>query len=40
MNVAKSTPKPIEMAMGFALVVAVFRGKQADMTESLTGLKH
>ncbi|MCG7601859.1 NADH-quinone oxidoreductase subunit NuoK [Halomonas sp. McH1-25] len=30
----------IEMAMGFALVVAVFRGKQADMTESLTGLKH
>ena len=30
----------IEMAMGFALMVAVFRGKQADMTESLTGLKH
>ena len=30
----------IEMTMGFALVVAVFRGKQADTTESLTGLKH
>lgn len=29
----------IEMAMGFALVVAVYRGKQADMTESLDGLK-
>lgn len=30
----------IEMAMGFALVVAMFRGKQADTTESLSGLKH
>ena len=30
----------IEMAMGFALVVAVYRGKQADMTESLDGFKH
>ncbi|MAM59979.1 MAG: NADH-quinone oxidoreductase subunit K [Maritimibacter sp.] len=30
----------IEMAMGFALVVAVYRGKQADMTESLSGFKH
>ena len=30
----------IEMAMGFALVVAVYRGKQADVTESLDGLKH
>ena len=30
----------IEMAMGFALVVAVYRGKQADMTEALDGLKH
>jgi NAD(P)H-quinone oxidoreductase subunit 4L len=30
----------IEMAMGFALVVAVYRGKQADMTEALGGLKH
>lgn len=30
----------IEMAMGFALVVAVYRGKQADTTESLDGLKH
>ncbi|NWN90640.1 NADH-quinone oxidoreductase subunit NuoK [Marinobacter adhaerens] len=30
----------IEMAMGFALVVAVFRAKQADTTEALDGLKH
>ncbi|MGC3874607.1 NADH-quinone oxidoreductase subunit NuoK [Halomonas sp. GXIMD04776] len=30
----------IEMAMGFALVVAVFRTKQADVTEGITGLKH
>ncbi|SFU56767.1 NADH-quinone oxidoreductase subunit NuoK [Halomonas korlensis] len=30
----------IEMAMGFALVVAVFRAKQADMTEALSELKH
>jgi NAD(P)H-quinone oxidoreductase subunit 4L len=30
----------IEMAMGFALVVAVYRAKQADTTEALNGLKH
>lgn len=30
----------IEMAMGFALVVAVYRARQADMTEALEGLKH
>lgn len=30
----------IEMAMGFALVVAVFRARQADTTEALDGLKH
>ncbi|MBZ5756474.1 NADH-quinone oxidoreductase subunit K [Pseudomonas sp. S5(2021)] len=30
----------IEMAMGFALVVAVYRAKQADTTEALDGLKH
>lgn len=30
----------IEMAMGFALVVAVYRGKQADVTESIADLKH
>lgn len=30
----------IEMAMGFALVVAVFRTSQADTTESLQDLKH
>jgi NAD(P)H-quinone oxidoreductase subunit 4L len=29
----------IEMAMGFALVVSVYRGKQADTTESITDLK-
>jgi NAD(P)H-quinone oxidoreductase subunit 4L len=29
----------IEMAMGFALVVAVYRAKQADTTEALDGLK-
>lgn len=29
----------IEMAMGFALVVAVYRGKQVDMTEGLSELK-
>lgn len=28
----------IEMAMGFALVVAVYRAKQADTTEALDGL--
>lgn len=30
----------IEMAMGFALVVAVYRVRQADTTEALDGLKH
>ena len=30
----------IEMAIGFALVVAVFRTNQADMTEALGELKH
>ncbi|MCQ4320804.1 NADH-quinone oxidoreductase subunit NuoK [Stutzerimonas stutzeri] len=30
----------IEMAMGFALVVAVYRARQADTTEALDGLKH
>ena len=30
----------IEMAIGFALVVAVYRAKQADTTEALDGLKH
>lgn len=30
----------IEMAMGFALVVSVYRAKQADMTEALDGLKY
>ncbi|GAB3017869.1 NADH-quinone oxidoreductase subunit NuoK [Bowmanella dokdonensis] len=30
----------IEMAMGFALVVAVFRTSQADTTEALQDLKH
>ena len=30
----------VEMAVGFALVVAVYRKRQADMTESLTTLKH
>lgn len=30
----------IEMAMGFALVVAVYRGKQADVTEALEGFRH
>src|SRR3546814_12058740 len=29
----------VEMAIGFALVVAVYRTRQADMTESLTTLK-
>ncbi|WP_043532700.1 NADH-quinone oxidoreductase subunit NuoK [Litchfieldella xinjiangensis] len=29
----------IEMALGFALVVSVFRAKQADMTEALSELK-
>ncbi len=30
----------IEMAIGFALVTAVYRKRQADMTEGLTTLKH
>ncbi len=30
----------VEMAVGFALVVAVFRRRQADVTESLTTLRH
>jgi len=30
----------IEMAMGFPLVVAGYRAKQADTTEALDGLKH
>lgn len=29
----------VEMAVGFALVVAVYRKRQADVTESLTTLK-
>lgn len=30
----------VEMSIGFALVVAVYRRRQADMTESLTTLKN
>lgn len=30
----------IEMAVGFALVAAVYRKRQADMTESLTTMRH
>jgi NAD(P)H-quinone oxidoreductase subunit 4L len=30
----------VEMAVGFALVTAVYRKRQADVTESLTTLKH
>jgi len=30
----------VEMAMGFALVVAVYRRRQADTTESLDTLRH
>lgn len=30
----------IEMAMGFAMVVAVYRARQADTTEALDRLKH
>lgn len=30
----------VEMAVGFALVVAVYRRRQADMTESLTTMRH
>ena len=29
----------VEMAVGFALIVAVYRNRQADVTESLTTLK-
>lgn len=30
----------VEMAVGFALVVAVYRRRQADVTESLGDMKH
>lgn len=30
----------VEMAIGFALVTAVYRKRQADMTESLTTMRH
>lgn len=30
----------VEMAVGFALITAVYRSRQADVTESLTTLKH
>lgn len=30
----------VDMAVGFALVVAVYRKRQADMTEALTTLKN
>lgn len=30
----------IEMAIGFALVTAVYRKRQADVTESLTTMRH
>lgn len=30
----------VEMAIGFALVVAVYRKREADVTESLETLKH
>ena len=30
----------VEMALGFALITAVYRQRQADMTEALTTLKH
>jgi NAD(P)H-quinone oxidoreductase subunit 4L len=30
----------VEMALGFALVVAVYRATQTDMTEGLRDLKH
>jgi NAD(P)H-quinone oxidoreductase subunit 4L len=29
----------VEMAIGFALVIAVYRARQADTTESITSLK-
>jgi len=29
----------VEMALGFAMVVAVYRAKQVDVADSLTGLK-
>lgn len=30
----------VEMTVGFALVVAVYRARQADMTEALGSMKH
>ncbi len=30
----------VEMAVGFALVIAVYRKRQADVTESLTTMRH
>jgi NAD(P)H-quinone oxidoreductase subunit 4L len=30
----------VEMSIGFALVVAVYRKRQADVTEGITALKH
>ncbi|MFC4350893.1 NADH-quinone oxidoreductase subunit NuoK [Fodinicurvata halophila] len=30
----------VEMAIGFALITAVYRKRQADMTESLTTMRH
>jgi NAD(P)H-quinone oxidoreductase subunit 4L len=30
----------VELAVGFALVVAVYRARQVDMTDSLDTLKH
>jgi NAD(P)H-quinone oxidoreductase subunit 4L len=30
----------VEMAVGFALVTAVYRKRQADVTESLTTMRH
>ena len=30
----------VEMAVGFTLVVAVYRKRQADVTESLTTMRH
>lgn len=30
----------VEMAIGFALVTAVYRKRQADVTESLTTMRH
>lgn len=30
----------VEMAVGFALITAVYRNRQADVTEGLTTMKH